>query len=222
MGAAQLAHERLEKEYGKPHFDRPPLGNRTDRLDELIFIVLTLKTNDANFSRVFDSLKEAFPTWQSVLDAPVEALKEVIKPAGLSNQKAPRIKAILETVKKRSGDLSLGFLEALSDTDLESFLDDLPGVGLKAARCVMMYSFDRQVFPVDTHTARICRRLGWVDASVSTKRAQKLLPPLVPPSIRRSLHVNLVLHGRAACTPSKPKCGDCCLLDLCPSAGEMT
>jgi len=219
MKVVREVHDRLAEEYGHPVFDPPLLGNRADPLDELMFIILTLKTNDANYSRVFHALKNAYPTWQDVLDAPMARLRRVIKPAGLSNQKTPRIKSILRTIKRRTGALSLEFLQNRPSDEIEEFLDQLPGIGLKAARCVMMYSFGREVFPVDTHTARICRRLGWIDASVSTKRAQKLLPPLVPPGVRRALHVNLVIHGRDTCTQKKPRCGECCLADLCPSAG---
>jgi endonuclease III len=215
MKRAQAVSKRLAACYGVPEFDEPPLGNHKDPLDELMFIILTLKTNDANYRRVFESVKMEFPTWNEALEAPLVRLRRVIKPAGLSNQKAPRIKSILRKLKKVHGSLSLDFLKSMPDGQVERFLDDLPGVGQKASHCVMMYSLDRDAFPVDTHTARICRRLGLIDLSVSTKRAQKLLPPLIPKKVRRSLHVNLVRHGRAVCTPRNPRCGECCLKRLC-------
>jgi endonuclease III len=111
----------------------------------------------------------------------------------------------------------------MSDDECEQFLLGLPGVGTKVARCVMMYSLDRQVFPVDTHCWRICRRLGWVrrttpDGNCSRRDADRL-QSRIPPELRRSLHVNMVSLGKRLCLAGSPRCDECPIGRLCRRTG---
>lgn len=216
-GKIKQAAKLLESAYGIPDRNPPPLGNKEDPLEELIFIILTLKTNEANFQRVYDDLKHAFPTWESVLNADLRELKEAIKTGGLSNQKAPRIKTILQSIWQEIGQLNLDFLKNLPDSAVEEYLDSLPGIGKKAARCVMAYSLGREAFPVDTHTFRVSRRLGFISADISAKRAMDILQDMVPKELRYDLHVNMVIHGRLVCTSQNPKCPSCVLNNICAS-----
>src|SRR5690606_32237692 len=119
--------------------------------------------------------------------------------------------------KAAFGGVTLEPLKSLTDEDAETFLRSLPGVGPKAARCVLMYSLGRDVFPVDSHCRRVLARLGFVPKKVDRKAANDFLQALVPREIRYNLHVNLVHHGRAVCLPSLPNCGHCPLADLCPT-----
>lgn len=216
-GKIKQAAKLLESAYGIPARNPPPLGNKEDPLEELIFIILTLKTNESNFQRVYDDLKHAFPTWESVLNADLRKLKEAIRTGGLSNQKAPRIKAILQSIWQATGQLNLDFLKNLPDSAVEEYLDSLPGIGKKAARCVMAYSLGREAFPVDTHTFRVCRRLGFIVPDVSAKRAMDILQDMIPKGLRYDLHVNMVIHGRIVCTSQGPKCPSCVLNNICAS-----
>ena len=76
----------------------------------------------------------------------------------------------------------------------------------------MMYSFDRQVFPVDTHVGRVLTRIGLYRElgldleGLDHKQLQNVLAELIPPNLRYSLHVNLLVHGREVCTAQRPKC----------------
>jgi endonuclease III len=90
-------------------------------------------------------------------------------------------------------------------------------VGPKVARCVLLYSLDRQVFPVDSHCRRVLGRLGFLPPRVDIKASHDFLQAIVPTEIRRSLHVNLIHHGRQICVPRTPDCGRCALLSLCPT-----
>ncbi|MEZ5304792.1 MAG: endonuclease III domain-containing protein [Verrucomicrobiales bacterium] len=107
---------------------------------------------------------------------------------------------------RRFGKLSLADLRRLPDGEVEAFLTSLKGVGKKVARCVMMYSLDRQVFPVDTHCWRIARRLGWVRPTQKdghcSERDMDRLQERIPPARRYSLHVNMVSLGRGFCLTS--------------------
>jgi endonuclease III len=196
-------------------YDTPDLGNLPDPLDELVFIITTFKTNDSNFRRVFASLRQKFPTWRDLMSAPLEKVKSVLKPAGLSNQKAPRRIEILKRINKEHGSLSLDFLHHLPDQEVENYLRSFDGVGKKGARCIMMYSLDRQAFPVDTHTLRIFKRLGLLDWTVKPKPAQDIIQDMVPMPLRMHLHVNLVVHGRTTCLARNPKCDQCCIAKDC-------
>jgi len=150
------------------------------------------------------------------LRAPVRKIASAIKPAGLSNQKAPRIKAILQRIAEANdGNLSLEFLKEMPTGEALEWLKKLPGVGPKTAACVLLFSFGKPVFPVDTHIFRISKRLGWLDEKVTEAEANELLDQIVPNEIKYRLHLNMIAHGRQICRPQKPKCQECVLRNLC-------
>src|SRR5262249_29404408 len=101
------------------------------------------------------------------------------------------------------------------------FLCSLPEISRKSAYCIMMYSFGRKVFPVDTHVGRTLARLGpYRELGLSLlgldhKKLQAELAGLVPPNLRYSLHVNLVAHGREICRAVRPLCDQCEVRNLC-------
>jgi endonuclease III len=111
----------------------------------------------------------------------------------------------------------------MSDEEAEAFLLSLPGVGKKVARCVLMYSLGRQVFPVDTHCWRIAQRLGWVRPTQKDKhcapRDMDRLQSKIPPELRHSLHVNMISLGREICAPTSPRCDECPISAWCPKIG---
>lgn len=185
-------------------------------IDELVATVLSQHTNDVNRDKAFRQLKRRFPNWEQVLHAPTRSIAAAIKPAGLSNQKAPRIKAILQRiVEANEGKLSLNFLAEMPVSEAMDWLKRLPGVGPKTAACVLLFSFGKPVFPVDTHIYRISKRLGWLDEKVSEARANELLDKVVPDEIKYRLHLNMIAHGRKICKPQNPRCDECVLKHLC-------
>lgn len=186
-----------------------------DPLDTLIQTILSQATADVNSRRAFQRLKARYPTWEAVLAAPLKGLEEAIKPGGLAPQKAPRIKALLVGIRERTGSLDLSFLRGLDQDQAYQFLLGFPGVGPKTAACVLAFSCGRPVFPVDTHIARICRRLGLVAATARAAAIQERLAGLVPPELALSLHFNLIRHGRRVCRARQPLCGQCMLSAGC-------
>lgn len=192
---------------------------RAEPIDELILTVLSQHTNDVNRDRAFLQLKRRFQKWEQVKQADVRAIAAAIKPAGLANQKAPRIKALLQQIAAANdGKLSLDFLGKMPIPDALAWLKKLPGVGPKTAACVLLFSFGKPVFPVDTHIYRISKRLGWIDPKVREGRANELLDAVVPDDIKYRLHLNLIAHGRNVCRPQNPRCGECVLFHLCQFA----
>jgi endonuclease-3 len=183
--------------------------------------VLSQNTSDANSGRAFRTLKERFPSWEAVADAPVEDLAGAIRSGGLADQKAPRIQAILAAIEEREGTLDLSRLTELSDNEVTDYLCSLPGVGPKTAACVLVFSMGRAAFPIDTHVHRVTRRLGWIDESASADKAHRVLTPRIPPEIRYELHLALINHGRRVCISRRPRCSECVLLDLCDAGPRL-
>ena len=197
--------------------------NLKNPLDELLFIICSTKTGEASYRSTFRSLKETFPTHLRIAEAPAEYIARPIASGGLSNLKAKAIRDLLDVIVAKFGEPTLKPLRKMSDKDAEAFLLSLPGVGKKVARCVLMYSLGRQVFPVDTHCWRIARRLGWVRPTQKDRhcapRDMDRLQSKIPPELRYSLHVNMISLGREICTPSSPRCDECPASALCPKTG---
>ncbi len=184
-------------------------------VDEVVATVLSQHTSDVNSGRAFAQLKDRFPSWEQVADAPVEQVAGAIRCGGIADQKAHRIQQILAAVHEREGRIDLGRLHDLDDAAAEAYLLSLPGVGPKTAACVLVFSLGRAAFPVDTHVHRVATRLGWIPANTAADKAHRLLAPRVPPSIRYDLHVAMITHGRTFCRAQRPRCDVCVLLDLC-------
>ncbi|MGZ5306963.1 MAG: endonuclease III domain-containing protein, partial [Actinomycetota bacterium] len=204
---------RLRKRFGELE---PP--RRADPLDELILTVLSQHTSDLNAGRAFDLLRAAFPTWDDVVRAPSVAVVDAIRSGGLANTKAPRIQAILRAVNEREGRYGLARLRSASDEEARVYLMSLPGVGPKTAAVVLSFALGRDAIPVDTHVHRVSKRLGLVPTTASAERADRLLHELVPDGLRTQLHVALIRLGREICKASIPRCRECPLKDLCPTA----
>lgn len=201
----------LELEYGSPR-----LGNKKNPLNELLYILLSLRTTGPSFERVYCEFKKTYPRWEDTYRSSVRKIEKTIYNAGLASQKAKNLKAILSKIQKDFGFVTLSPLKALGDSEIEHYLCSLPGIGKKSARCIMLYSFDRQVFPVDAHCFRIVKRLGWIrkDLNNNEKNAD-IIQEFIPSALRYSLHVNMVAHGRAICGERYPKCSICPIRKYC-------
>ena len=139
--------------------------------------LISQNTNDTNRDVAFDRLRERFPTWREVRDAPLDEVEDAIRPGGLAPQKAPRIQAAL---RELDDDLDLDWLRDAPRDEAMDFLTSLPCVGRKTAACVLIFSFVRPEIPVDTHVHRVARRLRLIGDKVSAERAHELLTPAVP------------------------------------------
>jgi len=148
--------------------------------------------------------------------ASVKEITRVVSWGGLQNQKSAAAKEIVRRLVEDFGRPTLSPLKKMSDEDCEKFLTSLPGVGKKVARCVMLYSLNRQVFPVDAHCWRIAKRLNWVAINNNpTTKNMDDLQEQIPPELRFSLHVNMVSHGRKICVARSPKCRECVIDAFC-------
>jgi endonuclease-3 len=206
----ESVHQRLLDAYGEPkrHNPAPPL-------DALVGTILSQNTNDVNRDRALTRLRQRFPDWEQVRDAPVEEVIEAIRPAGLANQKGARIQKALHRITEERGTLSLDFLSDMPLEEARAWLVSLDGVGPKTAAIVLLFSLGRPAFPVDTHIHRVTRRLGLIGKQTSRERAHQLLEAELPHQWYYAFHVNVIRHGRQVCHARKPKCEVCVLRDLC-------
>jgi len=190
-----------------------------DPLDELILTVLSQHTSDVNAERAFADLRRVFPGgWQQVVDAPTVGVADAIRSGGLADSKAPRIQAILREVRDREGSFDLSSLRAMSDAEARDYLIGLPGIGPKTAAVVLSFALGRDAMPVDTHVHRVTRRLGLIPPKATAERADRILHELVPDGMRTPLHVAFIRLGREICKAPTPRCRQCPLKDLCPTA----
>ena len=190
-------------------------------MDEAIYIILSFQTDVPRARSTWKSLRQRFPTWDSLHRATNGAVANALRQGGLHRQKARTIKQLLRQIDLQNGRLSLRHLHRLSDADAEKELLKLPGLSWKGARCVMLYSLDRNAFPVDSNSFRVLQRLGIVrqDAVYRRRSLHDALQNSVEPHRRRALHVNLVIHGQRTCTPGVPYCSVCPLSRICPKIG---
>jgi endonuclease-3 len=208
----------LQEAYGAPE---AALGNRRDPLDEAIYILLTYQTNIARSKLVWRQLRSNFRRWEEVERATSSQVATVMRQGGLHQQKSRTIQALLKKVRSMFGALTLRSLRKESDERAERTLTQLPGLSLKGARCVLLYSLDRDAFPVDVNTFRIFKRIGIIapDSIYRRKSLHDALQEAVPPSHRKRFHVNLVIHGKKTCLPRRPKCSSCAALSICKRVG---
>ncbi len=205
--------ERLAEVYGVPAAE--PHG---DPLAELVLTVLSQSTNDRNRDVAFLRLRERFPTWEAVRDAPVEEIEEAIRPGGISKVKSARIQAILRAI----GDpLDLEWMRDAPVAESQAYLCALPGVGRKTAACVLLFSYGLRDVPVDTHVSRVATRLGLLRPKASFDELHDAMLELTPEGAELELHVNMLRHGRRTCHAQRPACAACALRRMCPSRQDL-
>jgi len=188
---------------------------RIDPMSELVLTILSQHTSDINRDRAFDEMKRRFPTWEEVVEAPVEELAESIKSGGLSNIKAPRIQEVLRLIWEERGSFDLGFLFDMPVDEAKAWLSGFRGVGPKTAACVLMFACGMPVLPVDTHVYRVSQRLGLIDARTNAEKAHVVLENMLPPEMRYPFHIHMITHGRQVCKAQRPLCEQCVVQQWC-------
>jgi len=199
----------LENVYGRPWH-----GNLHDPLDELIYIILSNRTSIEVAQTTFAKIKTIFLTWESTLNATPLRLRKILGPAGLSQVKSRQIRSALRKIRRDFGSCDLSQLRNWQVDEAEAYLISLPGVSSKVAKCVLLYTCDACVLPVDTHVHRIAKRLGWIDRR-RADQCHEELEALVPAQRRLAFHVDCIAHGRAICRHNAPCCKHCCLRRYC-------
>ena len=189
---------------------------------ELVLTVLSQSTNDRNRDVAYIRLRDRWPSWEEVRDAPVDELEAAIRPGGISKVKSARIKDILLAITETAPDSRLGldWLRDLSVAEAQEYLCSLPGVGRKTAACVLLFALGMRDVPVDTHVSRVGTRLGLFRPGAPFIEMHDTMLALTPSGEELELHMNLLRHGRRTCHARRPACSACALARMCPSAGD--
>ena len=207
---AQTVYQLLLDFYGLPEWRNP-----LPAMDELISTILSQNTNDVNRDVAFYRLKERFPTWEGVRDAAPEAVQDAIRPAGLANQKGPRMQAILRQITEERGNLDLNFLKEEAREDAHAWLSRFNGVGPKTAAIVLQFSLGIPALPVDTHVYRVTGRVGLRPQKMSVEKTHGWLEQVFTPDQYGPGHLNIIRLGREICHARKPECERCPLKAVC-------
>ncbi len=213
---AQAVYLRLAEAFGLPGWDNP-----SPPLDELVNTILSQNTNDRNRDLAYNNLRARFATWEDVRDASPEAVIDTIRPAGLANQKGPRIQAVLRQITEERGTLDLDFLYALPPEEAFAWLKRFKGVGPKTASIVLQFSLSKPAFPVDTHIYRVTGRIGLRPQRMSVEQTHTFLAGLFTPNQYGPGHLNLIRLGRQICHARKPECPVCPVKDMCDYYREV-
>jgi endonuclease III len=210
-GRRRIVHEvcaHLLASVGKPR-----LGNPRNPVDDLVFLMLSNRTQFDTAKRVFQSLKTT-GSWDAVSRLPVRTLERRIQIAGLAKKRSQQMKQALVQIRGDFGRCTLDQLRTWDESSAHDYLVELPGVSDKVAKCVMMYTLGFKVLPVDIHVFRVASRLGWT-SRCRADQCHDDLESLVPPSSRYAFHVDCIVLGRTICTPRAPNCHACPIRKFC-------
>ncbi|WP_420454129.1 endonuclease III domain-containing protein [Rubrivirga sp.] len=220
---ALAIHDRLCHAYGCP----VPFFSDKDPLSELVSALLSHRTKNADSARAYHRLRERFPTWEEVRDAPTAEVEDALAPCTWPEQKAPRVQAVLRAITDAPETDGLG-LDALADWPADRarrWLQAFKGVGPKTSAAVLLFSRLRiPALPVDSHHHRVAQRLGLIPKSLAVGPSHDALAALIPADWDAQQvydhHEALMLHGQKCCFWRRPDCPRCPVVDLCVWPGK--
>jgi endonuclease III len=176
----------------------------------LVATILSAQCTDERVNLVTPALFRRYPGPRQLAAADRNELEELIRSTGFFRSKTSHL------IGMAQGLLGFGPKAADFPRDIED-LTSLPGVGRKTANVVRSVALGLPGLPVDTHVLRLSKRLGLTTATDPVK-VETDLCALLPEDQWGALSLRLILHGRRVCLARRPRCGDCVLAELCPSA----
>lgn len=211
-GEALRAHareiqRRLALEYPDAHCE---LDHR-NAFELAVATVLSAQCTDKRVNMVTPDLFRRWPDAAALAAAPIGAIEDVIRSTGFFRNKAKSIQGLARRLVAEHGG------------EIPSTMDELillPGIGRKTANVVLGNAFGmNEGVVVDTHVARLSARFG-LTKETDAVRIERALMPLFERETWAQLSHLMIWHGRRTCDARKPKCNDCVLVDLCPSANR--
>jgi len=178
----------------------------------LVATILSAQCTDERVNKVTPALFAKFPDARSVAYADILELEELVRSTGFNHNKAKNIQgACRKIVEEFNGEVPQQMEELMK----------LPGVARKTANVVSAHAFGNiQGITIDTHVKRLTNLLGLTIHSDPIKIEQDLMK-LIPKADWENFSIMTIFHGRAICNARKPKCADCELAELCPSANRL-
>ena len=202
---ALVVCERMGEHYPAA---QPALDFGGDPFRLTIAVLLSAQTTDAAVNKVTPELWKRYPTIEDLAAADVHDVEEILRSIGFFHVKAANcIKCAQMVLSEYGGEVPHTYEE----------LQKLPGVGRKTANIVMNAGFGIvEGIAVDTHVFRIAHKLKLSNAKDPSKTEQDLLK-IIPQDLWEPVNHQWILFGREICNAKNPKCGDCFLIDVCPT-----
>ena len=201
----RLLQKKLERKREREHI------TDVDITDVIVKTVLSQNTNDNLRDIAFSNLKNKFSDLKGILEAKNEEIEKLIRICGLPKVKTRRLKEILSKIT------TLPYPSYLCEMDEEeafSLLTSVDGIGAKSAAVILAFGCGRDMFPVDTHVARIMRRTGVVPKMWSREKIYFAVKKYLNKN-KTNFHIALIQHGKDICRAKKPKCHICSILKFC-------
>ena len=171
----------------------------------LIAVILSAQATDKGVNIATRKLFKVANTPQAIMDLGLEGLESHIKTIGLYHAKANNVlKCCQQLLELHGGEVP----------DTRAALEALAGVGRKTANVILNTAFGQPTIAVDTHLFRVGNRTKLAPGKNVLEVEQRFLST-TPKQFLQDAHHLLILHGRYTCTARNPKCGECCIADLC-------
>lgn len=175
----------------------------------LIATILSAQCTDEKVNEVTAVLFGSYPRPADFAEVPVEEIERHVRPTGFYRNKAKAIKGASTAIVERFGGSVPGTMNELLT---------LPGIARKSANAILQHGFGKiEGVIVDTHVIRVAGRLGWT-ANTDPEKIERDLMRLFERKEWRRIPFYLKSHGRAVCRAPAPRCGECAIAALCPSA----
>lgn len=172
----------------------------------VIAVMLSAQTTDAKVNKVTQVLFNKYPTLEAFKNADFNDVEFIIRPLGLSKNKAKNVIGIASTLLEKYGGV------VPNDKDE---LQKLPGVGNKSAGVIRAEVFKIPDLPVDTHISRVSKRLGIANEKDMPIDIEMKLKKIAPESKWIKLHHQIIFFGRYHCTAKNPHCENCKMCQFC-------
>ena len=185
--------------------------DHADAYQLLVATILSAQCTDERVNMVTPALFARYPTPADLAAADPAELEEIIRSTGFFRSKAKNLIGMAHAVQTR--------FDGEIPTELSDFVT-LPGVGRKTGNVVRSVWYGLPGLPVDTHVTRLSHRLR-LTAETDPVKIEADIGAMVPPEEWGLLSLRLIEHGRQVCDARKPRCGECTLAGICPSAGKF-
>ncbi|MCK4983745.1 MAG: endonuclease III [Victivallaceae bacterium] len=171
----------------------------------LVAVELSAQCTDIRVNLITHELFKKYPDIESLADASLEDVENLIRPGGLFRNKA---KNIISAAQSLRDDPAGKVPQTMRE------LTQLAGIGRKSANVILGVAFNIPGFPVDTHVKRVLKRLG-ITNSDNPEKIEAEVNALIPDKYWTNLSHMLILHGRETCAARKPDCAKCIINNLC-------
>jgi endonuclease-3 related protein len=217
MGVMQRVFDALSDTFGPQRWwpaDTP--------FEVMVGAVLTQNTAWTNVERALENLREGgLLSPRAIHRLPAEELAELIRPAGYFRVKARRLKNLVALIEERyRGDV--GALLSLDRDTLRQELLQVSGIGPETADSIVLYAAGWPIFVVDSYTARVLKRHGWVEPEADYQAIQEYFHGQLAADAQlfNEFHALLVAVAKRYCR-TRPRCEECPLQDLLPEGGPI-